>query len=886
MKRFFFTCYTICFSFVLSAVDIVNNSRETSCIIIDKKAPAPIQTAAAELAFYTRKITGATIPIKEKNDKNLYPVHLEIRKNAALGAEGYSIKSSKNSLVISGNTPRAVLYGTYAFIEQFFGVRWFAPGELYEYCPSNKKLSIPDDINITAKPDFVVRQVGFVGCNWNSELYDSMKFLARNRYQVKGNIRHKKMRHEYDKYDAVYSDGGHTLAKLIPDSLFETHPEYFALVKGKRIKQIAENGQAQSQPCTSNSDVIALAIKGINEYFDNAPPDSSYLIGNNDVQVWCECSKCIAQDSPEERKKGYVSTRFFKFINQVVKGVRQKHPEAQIKAWGYQNYRFAPDGIVPDSSLRINLCDHQRCYRHSMGDTECRQNDTFRDMFKSWKSYGLHVTERGYQEVLLRDGYFYLPIENVIAGDLRYFKKNNIDGYVFTTNPPDGKYSKRYGTKNTEYRKNAMYCLWPALYICGKMLWNSDLDPQEIWEDAGKHFYGSAWQIMKEYRKLLTDAYIHTDGHIIYCNPPVDIGKSLQKPGIKQKLLSLLEKAEKIAATDTDTKVAKRIALEKKYFLETWIRNAVEFEKTLSRTSSASEVEEKICIDGIMQEKSWRGTQYITGFINKVEPPAYPADVFAKVLYDKDFIYMSIVGSNPVAGEKWLLMLPDHGNLTSPFKIFELDKNTPFEKSAEKSAEQICFELKIPRKLINLSENAAAFFVNVRRMQFNDVCGELFKSNIGSIVLGVEAVKNSNFADEKMTSPKQKKIKSKKFPAKWGFAGKSGNFKDGKVSLSGTLYQYMQVNGGKKGGFLKIDVIAAAEKGKKGDLRPYLSLQKSAGGKKFRHEIKKYGKQTVVNSKAVYHFKFELAPDEKGYIYINGNNVIIENISAAFEPLK
>ena len=104
----------------------------------------------------------------------------------------------------------------------------------------------------------------------------------------------------------------------------------------------------------------------------------------------------------------------------------------------------------------------------------------------------------------------------------------------------------------------------------------------------------------------------------------------------------------------------------------------MEFEKTLSRTSSASEVEEKICIDGIMQEKSWRGTQYITGFINKVEPPAYPANVFAKVLYDKDFIYMSIVGSNPVAGEKWLLMLPDHGNLTSPFKIFELDKNTPF----------------------------------------------------------------------------------------------------------------------------------------------------------------------------------------------------------------
>ncbi len=423
MKNFFLILFIMLNSALLFSAELVKNNSAVSCIIIDKNAPSSVLFAASEISNYAKKITGTPIRVTDNPKTKLYSIQLKITDSADLGKEGYNICSSKNSLLINGGSPRAVLYGAYAFIEKFFGVRWFAPGELYEHCPTNDKLSIPDDINITAKPDFSVRQVGFVGCNWNSELHDSMKFLARNRYQVKGNIRHKKMRHEYDKYDAVYSDGGHTLSKLIPDSLFETHPEYFALVKGKRIRQIAENGKAQSQPCTSNSDVIALAIKGINEYFDNAPPDSSYLIGNNDVQVWCECSKCIAQDSPEERKKGYVATRFFKFINQVIRGVRKKHPEAKIKAWGYQNYRFAPDGIVPDPSLRINLCDHQRCYRHSMGDTECRQNDTFRDMFKSWKSYGLPVTERGYQEVLLRDGYFYLPIENVIAGDLRYFKK-------------------------------------------------------------------------------------------------------------------------------------------------------------------------------------------------------------------------------------------------------------------------------------------------------------------------------------------------------------------------------------------------------------------------------------------------------------------------------
>lgn len=174
-------------------------------------------------------------------------------------------------MLISGNTPRAVLYGTYAFIEKFFRVRWFAPGELYEHCPSNKKLVIPDSINTSSKPEFTIRNVAFIGCNWNSDLRESWKFLARSRFQVRGNIRNKKFLKDYDSYGAVYSGGGHTLAKLIPDTLFETHPEYFALVKGRRIKQISEKGQAQSQPCTSNPEVTALAIKGISEYFDNAP---------------------------------------------------------------------------------------------------------------------------------------------------------------------------------------------------------------------------------------------------------------------------------------------------------------------------------------------------------------------------------------------------------------------------------------------------------------------------------------------------------------------------------------------------------------------------------------------------------------------------------------
>ncbi len=896
MKKVFIFAFFpfFAFSFLLCGADLVKNGESKGVILLQKNAPPPVQLAASEIAGYVKKITGTDFPVMEKANGK-YIISFELANDPSLGKEGYRLTGKTNSLLISANTPRGILYGSYAFIEEFFGVRWLAPGELYEYTPSRKTLSVPDKIRKMAKPEFVVRKIGFVGCNWNSDTLESWKYLIRNRWQVSGNyrLRDKYCRgfaKDYDRFDADYSGGGHCLMSLVSDKLFDTHPEYFALVKGRRIKQANAKGHHQSQPCTSHPEVIALAVKGVTEYFDRSPKGSSYLIGNNDVQTWCECENCVAQDTAEERKKGFVSTRFFKFINEVIKGVRKKHPDANILAWGYQNYRFAPKGVKPDPSLRINLCDHQRCYRHSLLDKNCKQNDMFRDMFMSWRVLGLPVTERGYQEVLLRSGYFYLPIENVIADDLRYFKKIGVDGYEYITTPPDGKYGKRYTPKEAEEQKNAMYCLWPSFYVAGKMFWDTSLDPEKIWEDAGKHFYGKAWNVMKEYRKLLRNAYTGTVGHIIYSNPPVEVGRCLQKPGVEKKLLSLLSEAEKLAGSDPDIRIRKRLALEKKYFLDLWVKNAREFEKTLSRTSFAVRTSEKILPDGTIKEKSWTEAQYIAGFSRKVEPPAYPADVFMKVLYDKDFLYIALNGTSPVAGEKWIMTFPDHSNLAAPLKNFDLDGKTPFEKVRKERNGEICYEMKLPRTLAGIKENAATFFVNVKRIHSSQICGELYKTPLGAVTLGKEGTKNGSFADLEKTRPARKNILSKMFPKYWGFSGINASFdeKKGFLLLNGVIYQFMNVNGGEKGGILKVELKTSASAGKTGSVRPYLSLcvrkPDDRGG--FRHDIKKYGRRTSVTQHALYNFAFELAPYENGYIYLEGQNVQLESVSAAFEEKK
>ena len=878
----FFHLFSL-FLLPLAGADLVKNGHVYGCILLpEKETPPPMQLAAEEISSFAEKITGRKLEIlkKESSSKGKYRILLRVQADPALGREGYVLRGEKDHLLITGNTPRAVLYGAYAFLEKYFGVRFLAPGDLYESVPSRKELSVPDRIRVRAKPEFTIRSAGFVNCHWNSDLKETWKYLIRNRWQIRGNPRLRSSGYcrgfarDYDRMDVTYSGGGHCLAKLIPDSLFESHPEYFALVKGKRIRQINEKGKAASQPCTSHPDVMDLAAKGIIQYFDKAPPDSTYLLGNNDIQVWCECAKCTALDPPEEKKRKEVSTRFFTFIGEVARRVRKKHPSARIRAWGYQNFRFAPRGVTPDPSLRINLCDHHRCYRHSLGDLSCTQNALFRKMFQSWRERNYPVTERGYQEVLLNGGYFYLPIEKVIAGDLRYFKSIGVDGYDYITSPPDGKYGKHFSPQKKEELKHAMYCLWPSLYVCGKMFWDTTLDPEKILEDAQSRFYGKAYPVMKKYRALLRQAYTGTEGHIIYNNPPVDLGRCLQKPGVEKKLLSLLEKAEKLASEDPDRKVALRLALEKKYFLETFVKNARLYEKTQVFPRNGARKTGRIIPDGDMSEPAWKKAPYMTGYSRN-------ADLFVKVLFDEKDLYISVTGSSPVPGEKILLSLPIPGKESLQFRTFDLGRKTPFLKAGKLQQGIFCYEVKLPRTLLGLPENAHAFHLNIKRVRSSRIAAALFSGETGSIALGTEGVRNGNFSH---TAPKKKKTKnivSEIFPVHWSFTGKQSSFDKNTLSLNGTLYQFMSVNGGPEGKILFLETLCAPSGKGKASIRPYLSLGKKMpfDKGKFTHDKRKYAPLTPVSRKGVYRFTFRLAPYEQGYLYLRGSNVLVQNIT-------
>ncbi|OQA85268.1 MAG: hypothetical protein BWY31_02026 [Lentisphaerae bacterium ADurb.Bin242] len=629
--------------FPAEALELVRDSKLLCYILTEPDPPPPIRFAASELAAYIGKTAGLPpCPVSDREIRGLLPLRLRLLNEKSIGDEGYRISVTGKGVEIGANTGTGVLYGTFAFIEKQLGVRWFYPGE--EYCPVSGTLAIQEGV-LQEKPFFTTRTIQHTH-SARGRYLETWNWIVRNRMQLvtdKGS--YSLWRKELEERGAVVSAGGHTLVELVSDRLFEKHPEYFALVNGKRIRQVEIKDRRVvkwlSQPCLTHPEVQKMVVDGICKSFETDPKTTQYLIGNNDVPVWCECPDCRKDDNPDEKVRGIVTTRFYKFINRVAAEVHKKHPEAKLLAWAYQSYQDAPLGVKPDPSLEIRLCDHYRCYRHDLGDTSCSRNERFRKLYSDWSRFGNPLVERGYQETLLDTGsYFYLPIESVMARDIQYFKKHSVSGLVYLVTTPEGNFPK--DSPYLPMLRERWRCQWQSVYVTARLLWNPDQDYRSVLEEISSRYYGPAWKVMKKYRELLTELYLAAPGHIVYLQPGTDIGRCLSKKGSKEQLLQYLADAGKAAAGDPA--VSRRIDREAEYFRLLWLAASEKYQAALNSTVSAAWRNGEIAIDGNLNEPSWQNTTVTGNFVRNASHTkgALTKQTHARVLFDSDFIYFGI----------------------------------------------------------------------------------------------------------------------------------------------------------------------------------------------------------------------------------------------------
>ena len=561
---------------------------------------------------------------------------------------------------ILGREEVAELYGVYRTLEQQLGVRWFKPWEKDdpgEYVPRAAKVELPDAPR-KQSPWFLQRHLDMTGSSVAYIPYNGMAWVYRAGLQTAalGGVmlagpRPNKPGRDQSRWDffkprvqinTLELGGGHmTFVSPIPkDKFFDTHPEYFALKDGKRVK-----GEYY---CHSNPDVQHILRDDIIRRLKATGGRGKYLFGLQDridSAGACECENCRALDSEAEKKEplnSNISTRFHTMAANVAQEVYKAFPEADfLHTWAYNIYREPPaDSVHFDPRMWVELCI-RRCYGHRIDDPKCPKNVVALDWLRRWRKLiaerRCHTYEYGNCS-----SQFYVPYEVRFAHDLKVYRELGLAGWKEECHFVD---SMPYSgvPKDTDSQRRFhehMGTNWQWFYAAGKLLWEPDLKLEDVLEDAESKYYGAAYPAMKKYHALRRRLWDSRSECMGYPHGDARTKHALSVPGSKEALIGLLDKADALAGGDALVK--RRISNDRRWLEEFWIGPSDKMLAAAGRAMRALRAAAPISVDGRGTEKAWGATSWTDAFLSpgaSGAPAPKALATTAAVLSDEDNLY-------------------------------------------------------------------------------------------------------------------------------------------------------------------------------------------------------------------------------------------------------
>jgi len=456
---------------------LVTNAQPRAAIYVAEGASADVQRAAQELATYVARISGAQLPVHTVAvdapiPTQPLPILLDaLAEKAGLrvevttrSREAFRVRAQPARVLIAGESPRAVLYGAYAALEQL-GCRWFMDHDIGEVVPASEDVVLPN-LDLREQPAFFSRSI------WGSQWTRESDWKVRNRL------------------GGLPMDTGHAWSGLLPPKqYFDAHHEYYPLVNGVR---------GPGQLCTSNPDVVRLVAEAVMARFDADPNRASASISADDGGHFCQCDRCRALDDPTyvEPSSGAValSDRFQVFYNEVARRVAERYPDKLINFYAYSDYTLPPRHAQhAPPNLMMWLAPIRFCRLHAMGSGICPDNTRLLDLIEGWDEV---VSLKGYR------GYEYNLAECLVP-----FSKLS----VYANDMP---LLKRLGFAGVNLETLNSWCLYaPHIYLSARLAWNPDQDAQAIMADYYRKFLGPAGRDVKRYWERVDKAFATTPTH-------------------------------------------------------------------------------------------------------------------------------------------------------------------------------------------------------------------------------------------------------------------------------------------------------------------------------------------------------------------------------------
>ena len=337
------------------------------------------------------------------------------------------------------------------------GVRWFMPGEMGEVLPKMASIPLPK-VNVTVKPDYPIR--AWTWYLYSGHSYDNVLWAKRIGMDS-GN----------EKFGGIRGPHGHVIVHRT-EAMRKAHPEYYALLNGKRDVEHRKQGTA----CYTSEGLFKETVNYLRFMFDDLKLGA--------VDIWpgdgfrrCQCPNCKGK-TPSELVWG--------FANRVATELYKTNPDNIITCGAYTSYNTAPDTIEKFSpNLAVWITN---CGRPLMNDPEhwaqfLARLEKFREKMGPNR---IMRTENNRYHLWGKRAPISYPIihPRAVAKELKALKGISLGD--------TGEQSQIGG------RWRAMPLEHITLYVQSRFLWDADQDVDQVLDDYFEKFYGPAAKQMKE----------------------------------------------------------------------------------------------------------------------------------------------------------------------------------------------------------------------------------------------------------------------------------------------------------------------------------------------------------------------------------------------------
>lgn len=416
--------------------DLANPQSGAAAIRIAQDASEMTRASAKELEDVIEAMCGAR-PKEVSQDMNgrmvivgtaaQFPNAPRVAELNGKGPEAFLLHSTTRRLYVIGSTDLAVQDGIFTLLHQL-GCRWFFPHQAWTVIPRKRRIRI--EISTVQSPDYYYRRIWYGWGPRTDRLREDYQAWQRHNRQL----------------GWFQVDCGHAYERFCPHTLAEEHPEYFALVDGKR---------GGNQLCTTNPDVIRMAKEYALAAFEKDLDRNMISIEPNDGGGFCECDRCEAV--------GTISDRVFLLANQVAETLAARFPGKYVGLYAYHLHTEPP-------SFRL----HPNVYvQLTNGFRQTKM--TFEEEIAAWaekaEAFGIY------------DYFSVFPWDWDLPGKAR---ANNLQ-YLRTNLP----LYRRLGATTFDAESS---CNWGpnglGYYLAAQLMWDVDADADRLIDD----FYEKAFR--------------------------------------------------------------------------------------------------------------------------------------------------------------------------------------------------------------------------------------------------------------------------------------------------------------------------------------------------------------------------------------------------------